>query len=241
MKTVRVRRSRPSPPALALALLITMLCVYFVSLSAGEEQAGEASARAYMRDEIHMDALTAHFSVYARTPDAFAARAEAANCALQGGAGWILRDGGDYAVVFDTAKPDETQENGANILSRSAGGFTLAFSGPAAQVSAAREGVEFLRAMAVETGALAASVEGGENSVDALMALYKTRAERISAALAGAESAAAMLIRDAVLRTDARIDCALSGMDAAKIRLVHTAANAEWISLTEELKDIQGA
>jgi len=241
LKTVRMRRSRPTPLAMAVALMLTMLFVYLVSLSGQRAEVQAASANAQMQQEVHMDGLTARFSVFVRTPDAFAARAEAANCAQAGGAGWILHDGGEYAVIYGVASAAEAAENGENMLVRTSGGFTMKLNGRGKQVAAAAEAMEFLRAMAAETGALAPNIENGgdTSSVSALMGVYKTRAERIAAGLEGAQSAAAVLIRDALSRTVDRIDCALADMDASKIRLIHTAANAEWISLTEEMKTIK--
>ena len=241
MKTVRVRRSRPSALALALALALTMLFVYAVTIAASEKEAQNASAQAHMQDEIHLDALAARFQVYAWAQDGYATRAEAANCYDSGGAGWILDEGGRYAVIFDSAQANDLPENAENIIERQAGGVTLELSGRADEVAALTDGARFLRAMAAETASLAASLEnsGDASGVRAMMGVYKTRADKICMSLENAVHPAAKLVFEAVQRTSRRIDSAFSDMCPAKIRLVHVAANAEWVSLIEGLKEME--
>jgi len=237
-----MRRSRPSALSLALALMLTMLFVYAVSLSALPDKAQKTSAQAHTQNEIHLEALTARFWVYARPQDGYTARIEAANCFENGGAGWILREEGGYAVIFDMAKAADEEENKGNIIEKTAGGVTLQISGRADKAAAAADGAQFLRSMAAENASLAASLESGGDvsGVRALLGLYKTRADKICANLDGEANPAAVLIREAVLRTSKRIDAAFSDTCPAKIRLFHTAANAEWVSLIEELNALEG-
>lgn len=239
IKTVRLRRSRPSGLSLALALMLTMLFVYAVALSA-PERAQKASAQPHMQQEIHLEGLTARFLVYARVQDGYAARIEAANCFENGGAGWIINEKDHHAVIFDMAQASDEDENAGNIIERTAGGLTLEISGGANVTAAVADGAQFLRSMAAETASLASMLESGGDvsGVRALLAVYKTRADKICAALAGEDHPAAVLIRDAAQRTSARIDAAFSDMRAAKIRLIHTAANAEWLSLIKALEEI---
>ena len=237
-----MRRNRPSALSLALALMLTMLFVYAVTLSA-PEKAQKASAQPHVQQEIHLDALTARFWVYARPQDGYAARIEAANCFESGGSGWIINDDGGYAVIYDMAKAGDEKENKDNIIERTAGGVTLQISGRAEQASAVADGAQFLRAMATETAYLASSLEnsGDGSGTRAMLGVYKTRADKIAETLEGEENPAAMLIYDAVQRTSGRIDSAFSDMRAAKIRLIHTAANAEWLSLIEGLNALSAS
>ena len=236
MKTVRMRRSRPSALSLALALMLTMLFVYAVTLSA-PEKVRTASSQAQARQEIYLEALTARFLVYARAQDGYAARIEAANCFESGGAGWIISEKDCYAVISDMAVAADGKENAGNIIERTAGGLTMEISGRADQAAAVADGAQFLRSIAAETAFLASSLESGGDvsGVRAMMGVYKTRADKICAALEGADNPAAVLIREAARRTSGRIDAAFSDMRPAKIRLIHTAANAEWLSLIEGL------
>ena len=67
LKTVRVRRSRPSALALALALMLTMLFVYLISLSAGDSEADQpVNASTTGRADVRMEALSVAFTVEAR-------------------------------------------------------------------------------------------------------------------------------------------------------------------------------
>lgn len=236
MKTVRVRRSRPSGLSLALALMLTMLFVYAITLSA-PEKAQKASAQPHMQQEIHLEGLAARFLVYARVQDGYAARIEAANCFESGGAGWIISETNHHAVIFDMAQASDKNENAGNIIERTVCGLTLEISGRADVAAAVADGAQFLRSMAAETSSLASMLESGGDvsGVRALLAVYKTRADKICAALEGETHPAAVLIRDAAQRTSGRIDAAFSDMQAAKIRLIHVAANAEWVDLIGKL------
>ena len=240
MKTVRLRRSRPSGFAIALALALTMLFVYAVSLSSAPKKAEKASAQAHMQQDIHIDAHTARFQVYAWVQDGYAARAEGANCYESGGAGWLMEENGCFAVIFDAAQASDGNENAGNIIVRHTGGVTLQLSGRADQVTAVADGLQFLRSMAVETGHLAASLERSNDvsGVRALMGVYKTQADHTRAVLEKADHPAAALIADALKNTSARIDAAFADTCPAKLRFFHTAANAEWVALAESLKDL---
>lgn len=235
VKTVRVRRNRPSALAVALSLMFTMLFVYAAARSATPNRAKTVSAQAQTQQEIHLDALTSRFFVYAWAQDAFAARAEAANCVSSGGAGWILQQDGRYAVICDMAQTLDAEENGEHLLTRSAKGCKLQISGSILQVNATADGARLLRAMATETASLASAYEksGDASGVRALLGVYKTQLDDVCAALKDTDNAAARLIYEAALRASLRIDSAFSALSASKIRLFHTAANAEWISLMD--------
>ena len=160
MKTVRLRRSRPSTLSMALALMITMLFVYAVTLTA-PEKAEKASAQPHMQQEIYLEGLTARFLVYARVQDGYAARIEAANCFESGGAGWLLGEDDHFAVIYDMAQSSDQDENAGNIIERTAGGITLEVSGRADSAAAVADGAQFLRSMATETASLASMLESG--------------------------------------------------------------------------------
>lgn len=212
LKTVYVRKSRPSALALLLALMLTMLFVYAVKRSADTDAAEQASAQAHMQAEIRIDAFSAQFLIYTQTEDDFSARIEAANCAEKGGAGCIIAEGDRWYVISDVAKASEP-----DTLNLSADGFSMSISGRADQVGAVQAGIDLLQNIAAE------SIEG-DGSV--LIDVYQTQAKRICAILKDVE--AAKPIYEAVVRT---LDC----MDSENLRLLHTAANLEWLELMQEL------
>ena len=238
LKTVRVRRSRPSALALALALMLTMLFVYLISLSAGDKAAGKSvSAPATGSADVRMEGLSVAFGVEQRCDALLEARIEAAKCAESGGAGLILVDGDRYAVIREAFPGDSTPEG---ALLRNADGLTLRLSGRAEEISALSEAVDFLRAQAAETGSLAAALENGDTdalSIAALLRIYRTQGGRAQAGLDAVESGAPAVaqLKSALESTLSRLDAAIAEPDPGKLRLIHAAGCAEWIRLLTEL------
>lgn len=237
LKTVRVRRSNPSALALALAMMLTMLCVYLISLSAlPEQKASTASGQSPSTAEIRMEGLEAGFLLYARSSNQLEARVLAARCAESGGAGLILSDGGDYCVISEAVSFDDA---GTNDLCLSADGLTLKLHGFSDEIAAVSDAVTFLRALATETRGLAGAIEDADTdlpSVCSLLEVYRTQGQK---ALDGLQciSAPDDTIRRLITSTHAsldRIDSAVAQPDIGKIKLIHAAACGEWISILEE-------
>ena len=238
LKTVRVRRSRPSALALALALMLTMLFVYLISLSAGDSEADQpVNASTTGRADVRMEALSVAFTVEARCDALLEARIEAAKCAERGGAGLILADGSRYAVIREACSTDAAPEG---AITRSADGLTLRLRGQTGEVNAIADAAAFLRSQASETGSLAAALERGDTntgSVAALLRIYQTQGGRAQTALAEVESTAPAVteLQSAVQSGLSRLDAAISDPNPGKLRLIHAAACAEWIRLLTEL------
>ena len=236
LKTIRVRRSRPSALSLALALMITMFFVYMVSLSSQPRKSADTAAAAIQNSaEVHMEGLESAFICTGRYEDQLEARIHAAQCAQNGGAGLILADGGQYAVIAEVRSGATADEN---ALLRSAPGLTLKITGPADQIAAVSDAVAFLRAQASETGSLAGALEGGDTdaaSLCALLNIYRTRGESILSALRSIENPDGVVQRlvSAMEAGLERIDAALAHTDPGKIKLIHAAACGEWISILE--------
>ena len=241
LQTIRVRRSRPSAPALALALALTMLFVYLISLSAGTEapESDAAAAAASGEAAVRMEGLEAAFICDAVCDDLTEARVAAANCAANGGAGMLLRENAQFAVVREAVNSDAAPQD---ALRRSASGLTLKLSGPAAEVAAVSDAVAFLRAQAAETGSLAAALESGgtdANSIVALMEVYRTQGARARSALEKVSNQGETIqrLQSAVQGELDRLDSAIQSPDAGKIKLIHAAACGEWISLLNALSE----
>lgn len=235
LKTVRVRRSRPSALALALALMLTMLCVYMISLP-GAGEARPTAARTPAEAEVHLPGLEMQFQCAGKYPGSLEARLAAARCAQAGGAGLILPDGDQYALV-ERAGGDA----GESSLPRSADGLTLRLSGVSTDVQAIGDAVLFLQALHTETGALASSLEKGDtnaSSIAALLNVYRTQGERALEALIAIESGNLVLSRLVESAEDAlaNLECALVKPTAAHLRHLHAFACADWISLLENLR-----
>lgn len=236
MSTIRVRRSRPSPIALALALMLTMFFVYAISLS-GPDEADDAAAQVTSTAELRMEGMELSFLCAERVSDPLEARIRASYCDQQGGAGLILPDGDEYAIILEAVSDPDA----AGGIRRSAEGLMLKLKGEAAQIAAISGAVSFLRAQATETGALASALEmGGSDaaSVRALLEVYRTQGEKVQAALADcgeSSSGAISLFCAAVDGCVERLNASITDTDPASLRLIHAAACAQWLQLLTEL------
>jgi len=236
-RTVRLRRSRPSALSLALALMFTMFFVYVASLPAAPRKAADAAAaQPNSAAELRMEGLDMAFICDGRYENLLEARVQAARCAENGGAGLIIADGDRFAVISQATTPEKAPEN--SIL-RSAGGLTLRTSGPAGDIAALSDMLSFLRAQAAETGALADALESGNtdaNAVCALLDIYRTRGQKALSALQAIEGSDAVVAR-LISAGEKSLECTQSAAaqpDAAKLRLLHAAACAEWIDMIED-------
>jgi hypothetical protein len=237
LKTVRVRRSNPSALALALTMMLTMLCVYLISLSAmPDEKANSVSGQTVSSAEVRMEGLEASFLLYARTNNQLEARVLAARCADTGGAGLILCDGGDYCVISQVVSAENA---GTNDLHLRADGLSLKLQGSSDEITAVSDSIAFLRALATETSGLAAAVEDGDTdlpSVCSLLDVYQTQGHK---ALEGLEKMTnpdktIQRLISSVHASLNRIDSTINDPDIGKIKLIHAAACGEWISILEE-------
>ena len=239
LKTVRVRRSRPSALSVALALMLTMLFVYLISLSAApKKESGAVAAQAAGSAEVRMEGMEVAFDCASSHENLLEARVAAANCAQSGGAGLILAEGGRYAVVREALSVESAAKD-API--RSAGGLTLQLSGPAGEVGAVSDAVAFLRAQAAETGGLAAALDNGStdaSSIAALLRIYRTQGGKALDALEAISTQSVVdRLRSSVQTALDRLDAAIDAPDAGKLRLIHAAACAEWIALLNEFAE----
>ena len=237
LKTVRMRRSSPSTLAFALALMLTMLCVYFLSLSIQPKSGTKAAAIPEKSSaEIRMEGLDVAFLVEARSKNQLEARVLAARCAQNGGAGLILSDNGNYTVVREAVPPDKA---GTNDLHRSATGLSLKLSGNSAEIAAISDAVAILRALAAETGALAGSIENGDTDIASVCSLLEVYRTQVQKALDGIQPIAGSgaipkRLADALLGALGRLNDAMAKPDISKIKLIHAAACGEWISLLDD-------
>lgn len=236
LKTVRVRRSRPSSLALALALMLTMLCVYCISLSASPEAETEAaSAGLPGSSEVRMEGMEVAFDCEGRYPTLLEAQVMSAYCAQSGGAGLILQEDGQYAVVRSV-----TDAPGENGFSRSAPGLTLKLKGEAGEIAAIADSADFLYALATETAALPVSMERGEAdaaSIRALMDIYITQGRRLQTAIGEIPEDHALLrcMGEAMTAAMVRLRDASNHPEANRLRALHAGTCADWTALLQEL------
>lgn len=235
-ETIRLRRSRPSIPALALALMITMLFVYAASLAVQPKPETSDAVADRTGMDVSMPGMDISFIIADRCSDALQARILAAQCSQNGGAGLILADGNEHFIIREAVSNAGQQPS----LHRSASGLTLKISGSSAEIAALSSAVDFLRTQAVETGALAASLEAGDTdaaSIRSLLEIYRTRARRCLTSLEGIRDASPVpvLLQSCAAACLERLDAAITDTHPGSLRLLHAAACAEWIGLLDEL------
>lgn len=239
LKTVRVRRSRPSALALALALMLTMLCVYIVSLSSPKE-IRQASAQSTGSAQVQLPALEVTFHCEGRYDARLEAQIAAARCVQAGGAGLILAEGDQYAVISHAGGEDSE-----NSFRRSAPGLTLQLQGTSGDVQAVSDAVAFLQALQGETGALAGALEKGNTNAAAivsLMQMYHAQGRQAQQGLIAIEEGSVVVnaLLDQVEDALVQLECICAQPTTARLRHLHAAACANWISLLEDLKEAAG-
>lgn len=237
METIRLRREKPSSTAIAIALAITMLIVYILSLQGTPKS--EAAASVQSSAQLRMEGMKVDFLLSGLHDDQLQANVAAAQCARSGGAGLVLREGERFAVVYEAGKDFSDAE--APVIHRSAGGLTLKIDAPADKIGAFSDAIAILRVLAEETAALPAALESGgtdAKTVSALLGVYRTQLQSAQAGLSGTNASAAALFSAALAGNLDRVEAALAAPDPGKIRLIHAAACAEWISLVSNLSII---
>lgn len=233
LKTIRVHRSRPSTLAAALALMLTMLIVYLLSLPAQpQDETTPAAMQTNTAADVRMEGMELHFECEGRYANLLDARVAAAQCVQAGGAGLILPDGNQYAVIRSAG----TSASSENTLHQSAAGLTLKLSGAANEITAIADAVAFLYAQATETAGLARSLESGEASaatLETLLQIYRTKGEKILSSLQQIRSPG-MVANRLTHAVQAALDRLAAPATPSGARLLHAAAGAEWISMLQE-------
>lgn len=259
-KRVRVRRDRPSALSWALALAVTMLAVYLVTLSAPAvipeaEEAGAPAAR--VTRELTLAGTVAHLVDLGVHSDGTAARIAAANFAQRGAAGVVLpRDDGFHVIgacyenEADAARIAQrlsAQEIPAGTLTLSAQAVSLRITAPESDADAIAEADRALRSALCQAGALALQIDRGENSASqarTLAAVARSeldRAERQLAQVAGAEE---QRVCAGLLTIMRRVSQGLSGTAkgsaagatlSGQLRCIQTDGTLELIAFLSEL------
>lgn len=192
-KRVRVRRDRPSALTWAVALAVTMLAVYFVTLSApAEKKTEDASAGVRVTRELEFAALTVHFADLGCHADASAARIAAAAYVARGAAGVVYEDGAGFHVIGAGYALEADAKRIAERLGRQegieTGVLTLSAPGLSLRVTAPEEDAETiagadrtLRTQMEQLSTLALQVDRGEVSAASARTLAKVSAAEVRA------------------------------------------------------------
>lgn len=220
---IRVRRERPSALSWAIALMMTMLAVWLITLSAPvQEPAQEAAAGERVTEEITLEAVEAYFVDMGCCSDGLQARVAASVCAARGAAGYVYEDGDGFHVLgagYDSLSDArriaeqlaEREGIDAAEMQLRAEAVSMRVTASAAAVEAIVQADSVLRRQLEQAATLALQVDRGE----------------MSAASAGMLAAVA----ESELRSAAKTLAAIGGaaenpVCAHQIRLLNRAADA---------------
>ena len=194
---VRVRRERPTALAWAVALCVTMLVVYVLTLNAaGPDVAESVSAAPRVTSEIELPPLEGWCVSMARCDTPEEARLLAAYSA-RGAAGYVVRLEDAWQVLGAVYDSEGEAGRIAERLSREAGldagvihlkadGLRLRITASEAQIGAVAGADAALREQARQLGQIALQLDRGELGGDAartLCAVAATEAERAAGSL----------------------------------------------------------
>lgn len=194
LNRVRVRRDRPSALSWALALAVTMLAVYLITLGAtGEEAAEDASSGVRVTREIELRELTAYFADMGVHADEWRARVAAAEYAGRGAAAVVYEDadgfhvlGAGYVLEADARRIAERlggqEDIEAGVLALSGQKRSLRVTAPEADVEAIIDADRVLRAQLSQINTLALQVDRGEVPASSARTLAKVAASEARSA-----------------------------------------------------------
>lgn len=172
-KQVRVRRDRPSGLTLALALAVTMLAVWLVTLSAPKPSEGEDALARRVTRELTFEGVTASFTSLGEYPDAPQARIAAAALAERGAAGYVRASGSRFVVLGACYSSDDDARRVAqrlsadeqlrtDVLTLSAPGATLRVTAAESDCAAIADADTALRAQLDQLSQIALQLDRGE-------------------------------------------------------------------------------
>ncbi len=205
MTRVRVRRDRPTPLAWAVALCVTMLAVYVLTLNVGGPDVVESMASApRVTREIGFDALEGWCVRMARCETDQEARLRASATVSRGAAGYVTRLDDGWAVlgaVYASEKDarriaarlaDEADIQ-ADVVPMKARAVKLRITAPQAQIDAIAGADALLREQTRQLGQMALQLDRGELRPDAartLLAVAAGEAKEAASALSTIPGAA---------------------------------------------------
>lgn len=197
---VRVRRERPSALSRALALMLTMLCVYLATLgtSAAPPEAviGTDADAPRVTEEIVFEPAQAYFVSLGTYASAEEARIEAARYAPRGAGGYVLETGDGFMLLGAkyTSEADarrvaenlsETEGLSCTVYAQSAERVRLRVTATEEHIALVCEAEAALRAIAGETADIAAQLDRAEIDPEAARTLLNMASGRLDDLLGG--------------------------------------------------------
>lgn len=199
MRRVQVRRERPTALAVSVALCVTMLIVYVLTLNPGRPDVVESMAAApRVTRQIDFEPLEGWCVAMAECASEQEARLQASAWVGRGAAGYVTRLGDGWAVLGAVYASEKDARRIARRLEDEEGlparairlrseGLTLRITAPEAQIEAVAGADALLRTQAEQLGSVALQLDKGEIGADAartLCALAATESADAAKALA---------------------------------------------------------
>jgi hypothetical protein len=191
---VRVRRDHPSALSWAIALVLTMLCVYLIALGQ-VERAPEASIASddgspRVTKELSFEPLAVYSVCFGEFPTAEEARIEAARYVQRGAAGYVHEEGGvfrmlaaGYPVEADAKRVAEnlsqSEDLTCTVFPRSASRVRLRITATEKQIETLTASEAELRRYAAELAEIALQLDRSEIDPDAARTLIAVTASRL--------------------------------------------------------------
>lgn len=230
---VRVRRDRPTALSWALALAVTMLAVYLITLSAPrpgpvEEARGERITR-----ELSFDAASVHLVRLGAYPDAASARIAAADLAGRGAAGVVYPVDGGFTILSAAYENSGDAERIAGRLSESEGlpggvvslsaeGISMMVTAPEEDFNAIVLAEDCLRTQLDQLSQMALQLDRGElrpTAARTLAAVSRSELRRAREALSEVPGAAANEVCTGLMEQLNRLAEALTDLPAESAAL----------------------
>ena len=262
MTRVKVRRARPSALTWALALAVTMLVVYLLTLGASPERQRQnqrsAEPGVQVTEEIAFAPLEVYCLQFASCASAEEARVEAARFVERGAAGYVhpangkyLVLGAGYAYAADaervTERLQEAEQLAGEVYALAAPQVRLRVTAGENQIASVVAADALMRTEVDQLGEMAFQIDRGELRPDAartLIAVQASQARELLAdlkAIPGGNSIFAGLTEqverfaaalDVLAHESAASDLALSG----KIKYNYLSARLGYIDFLRRLK-----
>ena len=262
LKRVRVRRERPTALAWAVALCVTMLVVYVLTLNGGRPDVVESVAAApRVTRELRFEALTGWCVCMARCDSDQAARLAASAYSGRGAGGCVTPLDGGWAVLGAVYDAERDAARITDRLLREAGvpaeaiclkaeAVKLRVTAPQAQIDAIADADALLRQQAKRLGEIALQLDRGELRPEAARTLCAVAADEAKgaatalAAIPGAPDSAlcAGLIERLTALSDMQSALSASGEQGASLSgMIRCAQIESFLGQVEMQEKLRGS
>ena len=190
---VRVRRERPCALSVALALMITMLCVYLLTLGASlmpEASIPSSGDAPRVTEEVAFESAQAYFVALGRFDTAQEARIEAARYIPRGAAGYVVEDGETFLALGAAYQTEaeaarvaqslsQTENLTCEVYSQSAERVRLRVTAQEEHIAAVQNAEALLRATAAQAAEIAFQLDRAEIDPEAARTLINIASGRL--------------------------------------------------------------